>query len=57
MLKVLTFMKQVANGMAIIFETADTQSFTRKSLPNTKPLKRPDDWMKLDLILVPVINL
>lgn len=43
--------------MAIIFETADTQSFTRKSLPNTKPLKRPDDWMKLDLILVPVINL
>ena len=43
--------------MAIIFETADTQSFTRKSLPNIKPLKRPADWMKLDLILVPIINL
>lgn len=43
--------------MAIIFETADTQSFTRKSLPDTKPLKRPVGWMKLDLILVPVINL
>ena len=43
--------------MAIIFETADTQSFTRKSLPNIKPLKRPADWLKLDLILVPIINL
>lgn len=43
--------------MAIIFETADTQSFTRKSLPDMKPLKRPIGWMKLDLILVPVINL
>lgn len=43
--------------LAIIFETADTESFTRKSLPNSKPLKRPAGWMKLDLILVPVINL
>lgn len=43
--------------LAIIFETADTQSFTRKSLPDMKPLKRPVGWMKLDLILVPVINL
>lgn len=43
--------------MAIIFETADTQAFTRKSLPNTKPLKRPVGWMRLDLILLPIINL
>lgn len=43
--------------MAIIFESADTQSFTRKSLPDMKPLKRPAGWMKLDLILVPLINL
>lgn len=43
--------------MAIIFETADTQGFTRKSLPDTKPLKRPAGWMRLDLILVPIINL
>lgn len=43
--------------MAIIFETSETQSFTRKHIPNSKPLKRPAAWMKLDLILVPIINL
>lgn len=43
--------------MAIIFETADTQAFTRKSLPNVKPLKRPAGWMRLDLILIPIVNL
>lgn len=43
--------------LAIIFETADTKSFTRKSIPNTKPLKRPSGWMRLDLLIVPTINL
>lgn len=42
------------NGsMAIIFETGDSQSFTRKSIPDIKPLKRPKDWMRLDLIVIP----
>ena len=51
-------MSLLPNGqMAIIFETADTQSFTRKSLPDIKPLKRPAGWMKLDLILVPISKL
>lgn len=43
--------------MAIIFETADTRSFTRKSLPGTKPLKRPAGWMRIDVMILPVINL
>ena len=43
--------------MAIIFETADTPGFTRKSLPDTKPLKRPAGWMRLDLLILPIINL
>lgn len=38
--------------MAIIFETADSDAFTRKSIPNTKPLKRPAGWMRLDLIIL-----
>lgn len=38
--------------LAIIFETSDSQSFTRKSIPNTTPLKRPAGWMKLDLIIL-----
>lgn len=42
------------NGeMAIIFETGESQSFTRKSIPGTKPLKRPKDWMRIDLIIIP----
>ncbi|WP_373155260.1 sialidase family protein [Bacteroides cellulosilyticus] len=44
-------------SMAIIFETTDTQAFTRKSIPNTKPLKRPAGWMRLDIIILPAINL
>ena len=43
--------------MAIIFETADTPGFTRKSLPGIKPLKRPAGWMRLDLLILPIINL
>lgn len=38
--------------VAIIFETADTDGFTRTSIPDTKPLKRPAGWMRLDLILL-----
>lgn len=44
-------------SMAIIFETADTQAFTRKSIPGTTPLKRPAGWMRLDIIILPTINL
>lgn len=31
--------------------------FTRKSLPGIKPLKRPAGWMRLDLLILPIINL
>lgn len=39
--------------LAIIFETANAEGFTRKSVPDTKPLKRPTGWMRLDLIIFP----
>ena len=38
--------------IAIIFEAADTQGFTRTAIPNTNPSKRPAGWMRLDLILL-----
>lgn len=37
--------------ITIIFETADTEGFTRKSIPEIKPLKRPSGWMRLDIIV------
>lgn len=37
--------------IGIIFETADTQAFTRKSIPDVKPLKRPAGWMRLDFVI------
>lgn len=38
--------------LAVIFETADTPAFTRKSIEGTNPPKRPAGWMKLDIILL-----
>lgn len=51
-------MALLADGrLAIIFETSDSQSFTRKSIPDTKPLKRPAGWMRLDLIILNPVSL
>lgn len=45
-------MTVLPNGkLAIVFETADTPSFTRKSIEGTNPPKRPADWMRLDVII------
>lgn len=38
--------------LAIVFETADTPGFTRKSIKNTTPPQRPRGWMRLDVILI-----
>lgn len=38
--------------LAIVFETADTPAFTRKSIVQTVPPKRPAGWMRLDVIIV-----
>ena len=43
--------------MAVIFESADTNGFTRKSVEGTKPPQRPVGWMRLDLIIIPIVDL
>ncbi len=46
----MTFLK---NGkIAIVFETTDSRSFTRRSIPDTNPPKRPEGWMRLDVMIV-----
>lgn len=48
----LTFINDELLG--IIFETADTQSFTKQSISGSKPPKRPAGWMRLDIIILPI---
>ena len=43
--------------MAVLFETADTYGFTRKSLPGTTPPQRPAGWIRLDLLIIPASDL
>ena len=38
--------------IAIIFEAGDTPGFTRKSIPGSTPPKRPEGWMRLDLMII-----
>lgn len=45
--------EQLPDGrIVIVFEAAETQGFTRKSIPDVKPLQRPAGWMRLDVIIV-----
>ena len=38
--------------LAIIFESGETDGFTRKSVPGIDPPQRPADWMNLDLLII-----
>lgn len=38
--------------MAVVFEAASTDGFARKSIPGTKPLKRPEGWMRIDVSII-----
>lgn len=41
--------------LGIIFETADSDGFTRQSISGTQ--KRPAGWMRLDIIVIPINNI
>jgi sialidase-1 len=38
--------------IAIVYEAASTDGFTRKSIPGSRPLKRPEGWMKIDFNVI-----